>query len=277
MLSVIVPACNEERWIGGCLGALLAQASEPDLEKAGVEIIVVANGCRDATVEKAEAFTARFATRGWRLTILDVPEGGKPNALNQGDRVARSKVRVYLDADVVCGPRMLSALRAALDHPAPRYATGRLTIAPARSWTTRAYGRLWSRLPFMTEGAAGAGLFAVNAAGRDRWGAFPPLISDDTFVRLLFTAAERVEVDERFLWPLPEGFAALTRVRRRQDEGVAEIARLYPSRMANGPARASARTLLHAATETPAGFAVYAAVRAAARVGRARGWSRGRA
>ncbi len=47
MLSVILPASNEEAWIGPCLSALLASDPVP----GGAEVIVVANGCRDATAE----------------------------------------------------------------------------------------------------------------------------------------------------------------------------------------------------------------------------------
>ncbi len=60
-------------------------------------------------------------------------------------------------------------------------------IPPARSALTRAYARFWQRLPFNRTVAPGYGLYAVNAAGRARWEAFPAIISDDTFVRLQFT------------------------------------------------------------------------------------------
>ena len=54
MLSVILPASNEEAWIGGCLEALFA--SEP----IEAEVIVVANGCHDRTAEVARGFAGRF-------------------------------------------------------------------------------------------------------------------------------------------------------------------------------------------------------------------------
>ena len=50
-LSVVIPASNEAGRIGACLHALLAQegVAEP------VEVIVVANGCRDDTAAVARA------------------------------------------------------------------------------------------------------------------------------------------------------------------------------------------------------------------------------
>ncbi|MEZ5913573.1 MAG: glycosyltransferase [Paracoccaceae bacterium] len=273
-LSVIIPAHDEAGWIGACLGALLAQ----DSGAGAVEVIVAANACRDDTVARAEAFRARFAARGWDLVVLDLPEPGKLNALNRAEAAARGAGLVYLDADVRCEPPLLGELAAALAAPGPVYATGRLAVAPAQSRVTRAYARIWTRLPFVESGAVGAGLFAVNREGRARWGAFPAIISDDTFVRLQFTPAERVEVAARYHWPMVEGWANLVKVRRRQDAGVAELARLHPALGANeGKARLGPARLVRLALGDPVGFAVYLSVHLAVRLRPAgRDWTRGR-
>jgi hypothetical protein len=142
---------------------------------------------------------------------------------------------------------------------------------------TRAYARFWQRLPFAQSNAPGYGLFAVNAAGRARWGDFPGIISDDTFVRLQFDPAERLQVAARYDWPMIEGFAALSRVRRRQDAGVAEIDRLYPGLLAReAKPQLRAGQLLGLCLHDPLGFASYAAVSLAVRLRRGQGWSRGR-
>jgi len=278
MASVIIPANNEEDYIGACLAALLAQEG-PEAALAGTEIMVVANACTDRTVAIARGFEGEAAARGWRLVVIELQEGGKPLALNAGDAAATRFPRVYLDADVEMGPRLLAALVETLDREAPAYASGRLKVAPARSWVTRVFGRVWTRVPFMTHCVAGAGLFAVNEAGRGRWNAFPEIISDDTFVRLSFLPHERMGVDEPFVWPMVEGFSNLVRVRGRQDAGVAELAALHPELMANEskPRFTPGRALAIAGSD-PIGFAVYAGVVLAARLGRRRraGWSRGR-
>ena len=276
MPSVVIPANNEEGYIGACLAALLAQEG-PEAALAGTEIVVAANACTDRTVAIARGFEAEAAARGWRLAVLDLERGGKPLALNAGDAAAMRFPRVYLDADVVMGPRLLAALVAALDREAPAYASGRLEVAPASSRVTRAYARVWTRLPFMTDCVAGAGLFAVNAAGRARWGAFPEIISDDMLARLSFAPHERIGVDEPFLWPMVEGFSRLVRVRRRQDAGVAELAALRPGLMANEDKPALTRgRLLRIALSDPLGLAVYVGVALAVRAKRGGGWSRGR-
>lgn len=270
-LSVIIPASNEADYIGACLTALFASGP------LDAECIVVANGCRDATAAVAQGFADQVTAAGWALMVLDLPQGGKPNALNAGDRIARGALRAYLDADVVVSPPLMAQLIAALAGDAPLYATGTAQIPRAQSWVTRAYARFWQRLPFAQSNAPGYGLFAVNAAGRARWGDFPAIISDDTFVRLQFEPRERVQVPATYAWPMIEGFTALTRVRRRQDAGVAEIDRLYPGLLAReAKARLGKAELLTLALREPLGFATYAAVSLAVRLRRGQGWTRGR-
>lgn len=275
--AVIIPANNEARYIGPCLEALLAQ----DAAAGPLVIVLAANACWDATVTVARGYEARMQERGWRLICDDSPEPGKIKALNRADALAVAEgavSRAYLDADVICEPPLIGQLRAMLDRPEAAYATGTLAVARATSWVTRAYADLWTRLPFVQGGAVGAGLFALNGAGRARWGEFPPVISDDTFARLNFTPAERHEVPARYHWPMVEGWRNLVRVRRRQDAGVAEIYRLFPQLRANedkGDVRRGG--LVRLAMSAPLGFIVYGLVRLTVRLRPpAADWSRGR-
>lgn len=271
MLSVIIPASNEAGYIGACLTALFAGGPK------GSEAVVVANGCRDATAEMARGCAGLAQAAGWTLSVLDLAEGGKPGALNAGDRVARGDLRAYLDADVTVSPGLMADLVGALSGETALYATGTARIPRAQSAVTRAYARLWQRLPFAQSAAPGYGLFAVNAKGRARWGGFPAIISDDTFVRLQFLPAERVQVASGYDWPMIEGFAALARVRRRQDAGVREIERLYPGLLAReAKVPLGLAGIVGLALRDPAGFAVYAAVSLAVRLKRGQGWARGR-
>ncbi len=274
MLSVIIPASNESGWIGACLTALFRSDPVP----GGVEAIVVANGCRDDTADRARACTPMAEAAGWRLTVIERAEGSKPAALNEGDAAAGGEMRAYLDADVEVSPALMGQIVMALLSDRPLYVSGRAVIPRAASWVTRSYARFWQRLPFARSDAPGYGLFAVNRAGRARWGAFPPIISDDTFVRLQFAPDERIGLPAAYRWPMIEGFGALVRVRRRQDAGVAEIARRWPDLLLNeGKARLGPARLATLALRDPAGFAVYAAVALAVRMGRqGTGWTRGR-
>ncbi len=276
LLSVLIPASNEEALIGKCLDAVLQSEWQKDVP---FETIVISNGSRDRTTEKALEMQPLFAERGLSLQVLDRKEGGKLGALNAGDHVARAPNRVYLDADVEVSEQLLSQLQDVLETSQPRYASGTLILAPAKSRITNAYARIYSKVPFMTHGVPGAGVFAVNAAGRMRWDSFPDIISDDTFVRLSFRPDERVGVPATYTWPLVEGWRNLIRVRRRQNAGVDEIRALYSELLANDDKPAfplKEKAIL--ALQDPLGFAVYSGVAIAVRLTGStdNGWSRGR-
>jgi len=278
-LNIILPAHNESTWIDGCLGALCG--SDPLPEDWEAEIIVVPNGCRDDTAARARNWVDRFAARGWSLRVEELVEGGKLRALNRGDELAGSAaVRVYLDTDVTVSPSLLKEIAAALATDAPRFAGGTPRVSPAQNSITHLYARFWARLPFVTTGAPGFGIFAMSAAGRARWGDWPDIISDDTFARLNFTRDERVRVNASYSWPMVEGFANLVRVRRRQNAGVDEVAGKFPALMENADVgRPGAALILRLALRDPLGFLAYAAVTMAVRSplyhNRSR-WDRGR-
>ncbi|MEP4805696.1 MAG: glycosyltransferase [Hyphomicrobiales bacterium] len=274
LLSVIIAAHNEEAYIGSCLESLLMQ----DQTAGRVIVIVAANACTDQTEKAVHDKKENFARRGWQLKLLSIEAPGKLNAFNHADRAAVGTMRVYLDADVICNPELLGQLRGALNKSKPIYATGTLEVAPAKSWVTRAYANLWVQLPFMKGGCVGAGLFAVNALGRERWGPFPSIISDDTFVRMNFAPDERIEVPARYQWPMVEGFRNLVQVRRRQDTGVSEVERLYPDLIKNDTKTALSKgELFKIFLKTPISFTVYAIVHLFVRLreGGAE-WTRGR-
>lgn len=265
MLSIIIPANNEENYLPACLDALLAQ-TRPD-GRAMPEVVIAANACTDRTVEIGQSRAAAFQGKGWGFQILDIAEGGKPNALNQADLAARGMWRLYLDADVVCAPGLIAEIERLLDAPGAVYASGTLVVAEAQSWVTRRYGALWSNLPFMKTGVQGAGLFAVNAEGRKRWGAFPRIIADDAYIRLLFRPEERVKTEVPYLWPMVEGFSNLVRVRLRQDQGVRELARKFPEILKN-ESKPPLQLVDHLrlAGSMPKSYAVYVTVSLAVRL-----------
>lgn len=273
--TLILPAHDEAGYIAPCLDAVLAS----DLRDVALRIVVVANGCTDDTARRARALADRAAQAGCELQVIETAQGNKTRALQLGDAAAGPGPRLYLDADVIVSRDLIRALVAALQDGAPRYACGTPVVARATTAVTRAYARFWVTLPFVTGDAPGFGLFAMSPAGRARWGDWPEIISDDTFARLNFAPSERVRLPQTYRWPMVEGVSNLVRVRRRQDRGVQQIARLYPALMRNDtPHRPGARGILRRALRDPAAFAVYAAVAVAVRLGGkgGGGWARGR-
>lgn len=277
MISVVIPANNEEGYIGPCLDLLL-QSESPS--KGPMQVVVVANGCNDATVTEARAHTEAFAAKGWQLDVLDLEEGGKVNALNASDAAIVHPIRVYIDADIHVTPPLMAQLAEALDRPEPAYAGGRPGIRRAESFFSERYARFWEKLPFMATGVPGCGVFGVNAAGRARWGAFPQVIADDTFVRYNFAPHEMHGVPGTYTWPITEGFGSLVRVRRRQDEGLEEIRTCFPDLAAHMEDTApSTAEKLKLFLRDPLGFTIYAAVALTVRTplfANRSGWDRGR-
>ena len=281
--SVIVPCWNEEAVIADCLRAVIADVGT--YGPSGTEIVVVANACTDGTAYAARALVADAWAAGVALRVVETPVPGKSGALTLGDTWARGAVRIYLDADVRIAPGTIGDLTRALSGDRPHYATGTLRIPRAKSRISRAYARVWRQLPFVAEAGSGCGLYAVNGAGRRRWGAFPGIHSDDKFVRSLFSPSERTEVLATYDWPVPDGALSLIRVRRRWCEGNAEFRRRYPELIANGRHRSAVLPLLRIAATRPLDVLVFAGIYLTAAAQAAMGdragarviWRRGRA
>src|SRR5271156_718835 len=92
LVSVIVPARNEETSLGACLESLVSQSG------VVFEIIVVDDGSADRTREIAQSFAGvRVAEPG------PLPPGwsGKNNALVAGAKVAQGEWLLFTDADTV--------------------------------------------------------------------------------------------------------------------------------------------------------------------------------
>lgn len=91
-ISVIIPAHNEERYLGATLEALDRQSYRAK------EVIVVANGCTDETVRVAQPACDR---------CLVLPEKNLGKARNLGARAAEGPLLLFLDADTTLEPEAL--------------------------------------------------------------------------------------------------------------------------------------------------------------------------
>ena len=255
LLTIIIPCWNDGSVLADCLESILRQRLRA---RGEVEIVVVLNGCTDRSREVAERHAPAARAAGFHFSILELDRPSKPAALNAGDAIARGAVRAYLDADVVLGPDLLARLVAVLETDEPRYATGTLVVAPPRSRVTAAYGGFWNAL--VSREVNGIGLYAVNAAGRARWGLFPAMHSDDKFVRLSFLPRERVRVPSRYLWPLPEGWRRLVLVRLRWTEGNLELKRRFPEMTLRQTRAKRPWIYIGAALRDPVGFLVFSSI-----------------
>lgn len=200
-MSIVIPAHDEGPLVRESLERML-RGSEP----GEFEVVVVANGCSDNTAAQARAVTG--------VVVLEIPEGSKIAALNAGDERARAFPRAYIDADVALSVSALRAMADALSSTtSPRAAAPRLIVDPSRSsFPVRCHARIWAQSAYRSAGHVGSGVYAVNAAGRERWKEFPDVIADDRFVQLRFAPEERMTLtDESFTVHAPGTMRALVR------------------------------------------------------------------
>ncbi|QAY69507.1 glycosyltransferase [Xylanimonas protaetiae] len=213
--SVIVPAHDE----AAVLPALLARLAGA-VGTGALDVVVVANGCTDATAQVA---------RDAGVRVVEVAAASKTAALDAGDAAARAFPRIYLDADVVVDGATLLALADAL-RERPGAAVGAPTMhvdTTGSGWAVRQHYRVWALSEYRRTDHVGSGVYAVNAAGRARWGTFPDVVADDRFVQQRFAPAERLTLPDRtFTVRAPRTLRALLRRGTRIHRGNHQLAAL---------------------------------------------------
>lgn len=109
LVSVLVPARDEERRIGRCLERLVAQ------DYPNLEIIALDDGSLDRTAD----IVRNFADRGVRLVAgRPLPDGwsGKNWACHQLSEIAAGELLCFVDADTVVEPGAISAAAGVLQE-----------------------------------------------------------------------------------------------------------------------------------------------------------------
>lgn len=261
--SIIIPAHNEERLLPGCLKAL---ADQPGIE--GFEVIVVVNGSTDRSAEVARAASDLIPG----LVVVETPTGGKANALNLGDSHATLFPRIYLDADIQLSPGTVRSLWEALNVDEPRAAAPHIRFdTEGTDAVVRGFYAIYERLPYVTEGLIGLGIYALSEKGRQRFDAFPELTADDLFVQRLFPLDERITVPGEFVVRVPRRWQDLLAVRTRAAQGSQELAAAppVPGMDAAMTTRSTAQALVELLRRRPGlipAAAVYSGITVAARV-----------
>ena len=104
LFSVVVPAHNEEQYIGKCLRAI--RTAEEQAEMGSVQIIVVANRCTDKTAEIAEKYDAE---------VVENQDKCIASIRNAGAQSASGEILVTVDADTYIAPETFKEIRSLLD------------------------------------------------------------------------------------------------------------------------------------------------------------------
>lgn len=217
--TVVIPAYQPGSRLLRSMLSLAAQDFTGDLHVA-----VAVNDGSTETWRVAEALAAGLRSTGRRCQVLRTPPGRRA-AFAAAEPLLPRGPRLYLDQDAELSTGAVTRLAQRL-VPGTGYHFAALHLQPPRSdsWCTRAYYRAWSQIPYVRQSPATIGAYAVSAAGRERWGQFPDLHSDDKFVRTRFRPAERTVIDAEWYSVLPpEGLRELVDARRRYNRGNREV------------------------------------------------------
>lgn len=142
LVSIVIPARNEEAGIARCLAGALHQ------RHAACEVIVVDDGSTDATPQVLAQTAAQFD----RLRVVQgrpLPPGwiGKCNACQHGSEFATGEWLLFLDADTEAGPNLVANLLAT----ARRHQLDALSAFPLNqfgTWAERLILPIFWRLVF---------------------------------------------------------------------------------------------------------------------------------
>jgi glycosyltransferase involved in cell wall biosynthesis len=147
-ISVIIPALNEERFLGETLQRLHeAVRTLQSSHDCPAQVIVVDNASEDQTAGVAR-----------RLGAIVVPEPIRniARARNTGARMAEGKVLFFLDADTLVPPSVLARVVTGMGDPMSVGGAVDVQHCPSRAFV-RLYLRFWrvlGRLGGMAQGAA---------------------------------------------------------------------------------------------------------------------------
>ena len=110
-----VPACNEEDWIERCIAALDADLADGD------SILLLANGCTDATIAKAAAVMAQLRRPSLLVECRwQAGQGSAPRArrlvLDLATSLAPQAILLSIDGDTIVLPGLRAAYESEFGH-----------------------------------------------------------------------------------------------------------------------------------------------------------------
>ena len=174
-VSVIIPTHNRRASLARTLDALARQT----WPAGSIEVLVVADGCTDGTVEALRGRAVPFALR-----VLEQPGRGAATARNAGAAAAAAPLLLFIDDDVEPTPGLVAAHVRAHEGHADRVVLGPYPpVLPARPDLFRVGLRRWWQDHFTAAADVGhrftyrdllAGNLSISAGLYGRTGGFDP-------------------------------------------------------------------------------------------------------
>lgn len=236
--TILIPAHDEAAVIGRTLWFL-----SRGLPLEQFRLIVIANGCSDATAARARAALPD-------AEVIEIDRPGKSHALNLGvQRADASAPVICMDADLDVTAEAIAALVESVTDRGYPAACGQMDIATSEaSAAVRLFYRGWRTNPYFNRGKFG-GLFALSPEGAQRVFPLPEITADDEFVRRSFSSQEKDFVPAcRFVARAPTTLQSVVKVRRRSLRGAREVTRMGKT----NPERGSTATMMRRALSVPA-------------------------
>jgi glycosyltransferase involved in cell wall biosynthesis len=114
MISIVIPAFNEEKSIGKTLDSLVEQKTQQKFE-----VILVNNNSTDNTVSEAKKFDKKLILR-----VIDEHKKGRGTARATGHNYAKGDIIISTDADTLLPPHWLDAITKPFEDPQVVAVTG---------------------------------------------------------------------------------------------------------------------------------------------------------
>ncbi len=162
LLSVIVPAYNEEEVIGQCIESLLNQTYQ------NFEIFIVDDGSTDSTPD----IVKRYAQKNKKISLLKGPHKGPGNARNLGAKSANGEILILVDADMTFDKDYTQELiKPIISGKAIGTEDGKQIASNKDNIWSRCWGTYFKNYPHQTNGWI---FRAILKSEFDRMGGFDP-------------------------------------------------------------------------------------------------------
>ncbi|MGA7923998.1 MAG: glycosyltransferase family 2 protein [Thermoplasmata archaeon] len=227
-VSIIIPAYNEGEWIVSTIES--ADEGAKDYPGA-VEIIVGNDGSTDGTLELARGAIRRLAHATG--IVVDLPHGGKSNALNGALAFATGEIVIRLDGDTcIANPPGFAAMISHFADPEVGGVQGAIHPRQRSGWTRklRALEIVWLHYMLRPAGMATRsaevldGLFsAFRRKDLVELGGWVPWNGEDSEISIRIQRLGyrmRIEFGALALEDVPENYAALRKQRVRWSRGI---------------------------------------------------------
>lgn len=220
MLTVIIPAYNESSCIIPTLTHYKALASQD------VQVIVVPNGCIDNT---AELVRDNFE----KMVVLELKNGSKIAAINEGLKVAKYPHVLIQDADVEIDEHSLRTMVDFIKSESYLFASPVTNLSISGSFWIRRYYDFLMITPAFQKGMVNSGAYLLSPEACEKLGIFPQVIADDGYVKGVLNPNNLVKIADCYsLVKTPTDLWSLIKIKTRSKLGNMQLASIRKSPIA---------------------------------------------